>query len=131
MKRLVSALSLLIIAAIILSGCTFARQKINVEGFHEKAENIIPGTTEGKELHYILGSSPNAILPLAEGKTIYLYSFGDGKSLGLNLILFQIQKTNIGFDTGYFVVDEDDIVREKVVSTNSLDVPWQWWAFGD
>jgi hypothetical protein len=131
MKRVIVTIAMCLVLAGILSGCTFARQKINIQGFHEKAESIIPGTTKADELDVILGSPPNAILPIANDNQIYLYSFGQGKTCGLNLILLQIQKTIIGFDTGYFLIDKDKIVKEKVVSTNSTDIPWRWWAFGE
>ncbi|MHC4943752.1 MAG: hypothetical protein ACYTG7_12115 [Planctomycetota bacterium] len=117
--------------AFLLSGCMFARQKINIENFHAKAETIVPGKTKAKELTEILGSQPNAIIDTPEGKKIFAYTFGEAKTKGLTLILFNVRKTNLGIDTAYFFIDKNNVVEEKIISTNSKEIPWEWWAFGD
>lgn len=131
MKNCLRVVPVLLLLPLFLGACTFARQKINVEQFHEKAELVVPGETKADELVDILGSPPNAILPLKEGKKVYVYTFGQGKTKGLTLILFNVSKTNVGIDSGYFFIDRNDTVEEKVISNNSREVPWEWWAFGD
>ena len=91
---------IILLLPLLLGACTFARQKINVEGFHEKAEQIVPGKTKAADLSKILGSPPNAVLPLKDGKKVYVYTFGEGKTAGLTLILFNVSKTNLGIDSG-------------------------------
>ena len=125
-----SGVVILLILPVLLNACIWGRQKINVEGFHEKAELVVAGETRADELTEILGTPPNAILPLKNGKKLYVYTFGDGKTEGFNLILFRIQKTNLGIDSGYFFIDGNNTVEEKIISNNSKDVPWEWWAFG-
>lgn len=131
MKSNFQASAMLIILTLIFSGCVFTRQKINIENFHSKAEQVEAGKTKARELAAILGGPPNAILPMEEGKEVYVYTFGDGKTKGLNLIIFGVTKTNLGLDSAYFFINENKVVEEKIVSTNSKDVPWEWWAFGD
>lgn len=129
-KRSLSIMACLL-PVLCLTGCMWARQKVNIEDFHTKAEAVVEGKTKAGELEGIFGSSPNAIIPQKEGKKVYVYSFGDGKTNGLNLILVNIRKTNLGMDSGYFFIDQNGVVEEKIISSNSKDVPWQWWAFGD
>jgi hypothetical protein len=131
MKPLYPSILVILILAMLLGGCMFARQKINIENFHAKAENIIPGKTKANEMMEILGSPPNAVIDTPGGKKIFAYTFGDGKTKGFTLILFNVRKTNLGIDTAYFFVDQNNVVEEKIISTNSKDVPWEWWAFGD
>ena len=117
-------------AALLLCGCTFARNKINVEDFHAKAESIVVGQTTAQEVIDIIGSPPNGMLQL-RGDKAYVYTFGDAKSGGLNLILFGTQRTNSGIDTAYIFLDQNDVVKQMIVSNHSKDLDWDWWAFGD
>ena len=82
---------ILLTLPVLLNACVWGRQKINVEGFHEKAELVVAGETKADELSGILGSPPNAILPLKEGKKLYVYTFGDGKTEAFNLRGFDLQ----------------------------------------
>jgi len=108
----------------------FVRNKINVENFHAKAEQIIPGTTTAARVIEILGSPPNAILQLRDERA-YVYTFGDAKSGGFNLFVFGSRKTNTGIDSAYFFLDANDVVKRKMISNYSRDLDWDWWAFGD
>ena len=115
---------------ILASGCTFARNKINVEDFHAKAEKIIPGKTTADETVEIIGSQPSAILELKDERA-YVYTFGDGKTGGLNLFIFGSRRTNLGIDSAYFFLDKNNVIKRKMISKNSQDLDWDWWAFGD
>jgi hypothetical protein len=114
-----------------LGACTFARAKINAEDVHEKVGNVQVGQTKAAELETIIGSPPNSIIPLPGGREVQIYNFGDSKTNGLTLILLNISKTNLRFDSAYFFIDATGVVERKSVSNYSKDVPWQWWAFGD
>jgi len=118
------------LGAILLSSCTFARNHVNNPHFPSLANQIKEGTTTSDQLVSTLGG-PNAILPAGEGSEIYLYTFGDGKTGGLNLIILSFQKTNLGVDSGYFVVNKDKVVTRKMVSTHSQQLDWDWWPFSD
>ena len=128
-KRHIPVLAILGLA-FVLSGCQFARSQINIEDFNKKAESIIPGKTTTAEVLEILGSPPSAILQLRNEKA-YVYTFGDSKTGGLNLFIFGTRKTNLGIDSAYFFLDENDVITRKIVSNNSQDLTWDWWAFGD
>lgn len=116
-------------AVLVLCGCTFARVRTNAEDFHEKIASIVPGETTGEELVTILGSEPNATIELWGGRTVYVYTFGDAKTMGLTLLLLNISKTNVGMDAAYFIID-GGVVSRMFVSSYSKDLPWDWWAFG-
>lgn len=131
MKKPILFFVLAILCAILISGCTFARQKINVENFIEKVQAVKAGETNVDDLPGILGSLPNAVVPLPEGKRVYIYTFGDGKTKGLNLLILQINRTNFGLDSGYFFCNADGLITEVIVSNHSKNVHWDWWAFGE
>jgi hypothetical protein len=113
-----------------LPACTFSRVRVNDQDFLEKTEKIILGKTTLLELTDMLGQPINWV-ELPENRRMYIYSYGDSKTAGLTLILFNTLKTNTGFDSAYFVIDtEDKTVVEKYVGTKSKNLPWEFWAFG-
>lgn len=116
---------------IAVSGCTWSRAKVNVEDFHERAARVKVGVTKAADLQGIFGSAPNSILPGKDGGSIYVYNFGDAKTNGLTLIIVNISKTNAGSDSAYFFVNAQGVVERASISTNSEDIPWEWWAFGE
>lgn len=131
MARFLMATGLCIALGMAAGGCTWARQRTNVADFHQKVESVIPGTTRADQLKSILGTEPNTRVNAAGGKTIYVYNFGDAKTKGLTLLLINISKTNVGGDTAYLVVNRQGVVEEMFISSNSKDLPWEFWAFGD
>ncbi len=130
MNRLLIAVALCAALALSAGGCTWARFRTNVEDFYSKADQVIPGRTSGKDLPRILGTPPNVIMDLEGKKQVYVYNFGDAKTAALTLLLLNVSKTNRGDDHAYFIVNAGGVVEEKLISTNSRDLPWQWWAFG-
>ncbi len=129
MRKTLIALPVLL-GALFLASCTFARSHVNNPDFPTVAYQVKEGTTNSDQLLSLLGA-PNAILPAGDGAEVYLYTFGDGKTGGLNLILVNFQKTNLGVDSGYFVVDKNKVVTRKLISTHSQGVEWDWWPFSD
>ena len=120
---------LCLLLCIALTGCMFGRNKINIEEFNAKAAQIETGKTTAKEATEIIGSPPNAILQLGKGERAYVYTFGDAKTGGLNLIVFNTRKTNTGIDSAYFFLDDNDVIVKKIVSNYSDDLDWDWWPF--
>lgn len=125
---LASALGMLVVA---LGGCTFNRAQINQADLTQRMAGVVPGQTTIAEVEAMAGSTATSITPLGGGKLLYAYTFGDSKTAGLMLIILNISKTNAGFDTALFLVDENGVVEWAGVGQNSEDLPWQWWAFGD
>ena len=114
-----------------MTGCTFSRQRINTVNFHEKVQQVVEGQTTADELAATLGSPPQSVLYTDNGKRIYVYSFGDAKTAGLTLIVFNSLKTNMGLDGAMFLIDQNGVVEEFIVSNHSQDIPWEWWAFDE
>ncbi len=112
-------------------GCTFSRQHINTVDFHERIVGIEPGKTTTDDLKQMIGSPPQSILYVEGGERIWVYSFGQAKTAGLTLIVFNTLKSNIGLDSALFLIDENDVVKEYNVSNNSQDLPWEWWPFDE
>ena len=123
--------SLMAAAVLLASGCTIMRQDINTVDFHEKIKNVETGKTTTDELQDMIGSPPQSILYVAGGERIWVYSFGQAKTAGITLIVFNTLKTNIGLDGALFLIDESGVIKEYTVSNNSQALPWEWWPFDE
>jgi hypothetical protein len=117
--------------ALLASGCTFMRHHINTVDFHERIRNVEDGKTTTDELRDMIGSPPQSVLYTGKGERIWVYSFGEAKTAGLTLIVFNTLKTNMGLDGALFLIDENGVVKEHIVSNNSQDLAWEWWPFDE
>jgi hypothetical protein len=115
---------------IALGGCSWGRQQINQADLESRVTGVVPGQTTAAELERMAGGPPTSITPIGQ-KQLYAYTFGDSKSEALTLLIVNIGKTNTGLDTALFLIDENGVVESSRVGTNSKDLPWEWWAFGD
>jgi hypothetical protein len=131
MKRSSSGVAVLTAVVVMaLGGCSWGRQQINQADLETRVARVVPGQTTVAELEELAGGPPTSITPIGQ-KQLYAYTFGDSKSEALTLIIVNIGKTNTGLDTALFLIDENGIVESSRVGTNSKDLPWEWWAFGD
>jgi hypothetical protein len=131
MKR--TSLDCAVLTAVVvmaLGGCSWGRQQINQADLESRVAGVVPGQTTAAELEGLAGGPPTSITPIGQ-KQLYAYTFGDSKSEALTLLIVNIGKTNTGLDTALFLIDENGIVESSRVGTNSKDLPWEWWAFGD
>lgn len=128
-SSLVTALGVVILVSGI-SGCAWNRHQTNQADMLERSAQVVPGQTTAAELEEIAGGPPTSITPIGD-KEAYIYTFGDAKTEALNLILLVISKTNSAIDTAVFLVDENKVVESMKVGTNTEDLPWEFWAFGD
>ena len=112
------------------TGCMANRTQINIADLEQRATAVKPGSTTVAQLEQILGGPATSITPIGE-KLLYVYTYGEGKTMGLALIILNISRTNSAIDTALFLVDENDVVEWMKIGTNSSRVGWQWWAFGD
>lgn len=117
--------------ALMAGGCAFNRAQVNQADLPQRVAGVVPGQTTIAEVEAMAGSTATSITPLGDGKSLYAYTYGDSKTAGLMLIILNISKTNAGFDTALFLVDQNGIVEWAGVGQNSKNLPWQWWAFGD
>jgi len=125
-----SAFALLAFGA---SACTFSRTYINPKTLDlpERVKQVEKGRTTAAELQQILGAPPHSILRAPSGEKVYLYSYGETKTAGLTLVVFNLTKTNSGIDAALFFVDDKDVVTDYTVGDNSRHIHWEWWPFGD
>lgn len=112
-----------------LGGCSWGRQQINQSDLESRAAQVVAGKTTAAELEEAIGT-PTSITPIGRNQ-LYAYTFGDSKTEALNLLIINIGKTNTGLDTALFLIDENSVVQDSRIGTNSKDLPWEWWAFGD
>lgn len=122
-------MSLALGVCVLVTGCAWSRSKLNDENLHLRAQSVREGHTTEAELVKLLGSGPNTIIPMRNGNQVYAYNVGDTKTKGLSLIVLNISKTNVRIDSAYFFINEKGIVEKSSISTNSQEVPWEWWAF--
>jgi hypothetical protein len=127
MMRISLAAAVVVIA---LGGCTWGRQQINQADLERRVAGVVPGQTTVAELEQMAGGPPTSITPIGQ-KQLYAYTYGDSKSEALTLLIINIGKTNTGLDTALFLIDQNGVVESARVGTNSEDLPWEWWAFGD
>lgn len=132
MLRSCASLCLLLLLGLVsVTGCTWSRQRTNITDFHKRVAGVVPGETKAQDLPALLGSPPNNILPIAGGGAVLLYTFGDSKTNGFNILIINLSKTNVGIDSAVFISDAKGIVQEVNVSTNSSNLEWEFWPFGD
>ena len=112
-------------------GCSWSRTVVNDPSTPDRAAAVVPGTTTADELPRILGSEPLSYIEVGDGRRLLVWGYGVSKTEGLNLLVVSFSKTNSGADTAFFLVDKEGVVLRKWVGTNSRDLPWQWWSFGD
>ena len=130
MARFCAVLSLFLLVGVYSTGCTFQRQRTNIKDFYNRVAAVVPGETKTNDVPEILGSPPNNIIPLENGGAILLYTFGDAKTGGFNIIILNFGVSNIGIDSAIFISDAKGIVQEVNVSTNSQELTYDWWPFG-
>ena len=132
MSRLWLALGAVLVFLLLQTGCVWQRGRTNIADLHERIGQVQVGKTTGSDLIRVLGSPPNNIIQTADGGRVYLYVFGDSKTKGFRFPFFlEISKSNIGVDSALFILDKNDVVSFSSASTNSKDLPWEWWAFGE
>ncbi len=120
----------LMLFAMSQSGCAWRRARTNVADMYARVDRVLEGSTTSVQLVEILGSPPNNVIELPGNKTLFLYTFGDQKTEAFSLVLIEISRSNIGVDSALFVL-ENDVVQKMYVSTNSKDLAWQFWPWGD
>ena len=113
------------------SACSWSKTVINEPDFLARADNVVVGQTTRQQLSDLIGGTPLTWIETGDGREVYVYTYGTTKAKGFNMILLGISKANTRIDTAYFVIGKDGVVSNKFVGTNSRDVPWEWWAFGD
>lgn len=119
------------ILLLVVSGCSWQRSRTNVSDLHLRIDRVEAGKTTTAQLFQLLGSPPNNIIALPGGKNVLLYTFGDSKTEAFDLLLVKFAKTNVGIDSALFITDANGVVEEVSVSTNSQDLEWEFWPFGD
>lgn len=127
--RILQTLALLGAAG--LASCTFSRAEINDSNIPNRAKNLEPGKITEEQLIEGIGTPPGQIIFLPDKQRLLIYNYGQSKTKGLTLILFNFLKTNVAVDTAIFLVDANGKVQDAWVGDNSQNVDWEWYPFGD
>lgn len=115
------------------SGCMWSRVRVNEAENNDlilRSQKIQPGQTRNADLLRIMGTAPNTVTPLRDGRQLYAYHVVDSKTKGFSLILISFSKTNSRTDSVFFLVNQSDIV-EAAYRGKPEDVPWEWWPFDE
>jgi hypothetical protein len=115
------------------SGCMWSRVRVNEAENNDlilRSQKIQPGQTRNADLLRIMGTAPNTVTPLRDGRQLYAYHVADSKTKGFSLILISFSKTNSRTDSVFFLVNQSDIV-EAAYRGKPEDVPWEWWPFDE
>jgi len=121
-----------VLGALLLPGCTFSRAEINDSAIPTRVKaDLKKGVTTETQLVASIGTPPGQVILLPNQKRLLVWSYGQSKTEGLTLIVFNSLKTNVAVDTAIFLVGASGVVEEAWVGDNCEDVPWEWWAFGD
>ena len=121
----------MVVAGLLAGGCAWSRVEINDGQTYAKSRAVRPGKTTTAQLEAIMGSAPNTVMPVKDGRQLFIYNFGDSKTEEFNLILVRFAKTNARLDTAYFMIGKNGVVEHVSVSNNSQRVPWEWVPFGN
>ena len=125
------ALTLALLAALV-TGCTFARAEINDPTLPERLrEGLVVGQTTEDELIGAIGTPPGTIILLKDRERLLIYNYGQSRTKGFTLLIFNAAKTNVAVDSAVFLIGSDGTVKEAWIGDNSEDVPFEWWPFGD
>ncbi|RKY19644.1 MAG: hypothetical protein DRQ55_10150 [Planctomycetota bacterium] len=129
-----SRFGLTLMASLLLlttGGCSWGRQRVNVEGMHARAEALRPGVSTQEHVLAAMGTHPNRVMDLKNDKEAWVYIFGDGKTEGFNMFIVAFQKSNIGLDTAMLTFDANGVLEDMWISNNSQELEWELWPFGD
>lgn len=130
-RVMIRALTLAAIAALATS-CTFARAEINDPTLPQRlAEGLVIGETTEDELIEAIGTPPGQIILLKDRERLLIYNYGQSRTKGFTLIIFNAAKTNVAVDSAVFLIGSNGRVKEAWIGDNSEDVPFEWWPFGD
>ena len=130
LRSVVGRCALVLLLLFSVGGCAWQRGRTNIADLHNRVDQVQPGTTTSAQLLNILGSPPNNIIALPEGRSILLYTFGDSKTNAFDIIFLRFAKTNVGIDSALFTM-KDGVVESTSIGTNSRDLAWEFWPFGD
>jgi len=115
------------------SGCMWSRVRMNDAEANDmviRSQKIQPGQTSNAELLRIMGTAPNTVTPLRDGRQLYAYHVADSKTKGFSLILVSFSKTNSRTDSVFFLVNQSGVV-EAAYRGKPENVPWEWWPFDE
>ena len=125
------ALTLVLLVALV-PACTFARAEINDPTLPQRVrEHLELGRTTEDQLIEAIGTPPGSIILLKDKERLLIYNYGQSRTKGFTMIIFNTAKTNVAVDTAVFLIGSDGRVKEAWVGDNSEDMPFEWWPFGD
>ncbi len=113
----------------LFSGCIWNRAKVNDANVVHRAATIVIGETHASELPQLMGTAPTSMIPLRDGRIVYVFAYGDAKTEGFTLVLFTMTKTNSVFSAIYVLTDANGIVQ-GIHRSPELEPEWETWPFG-
>ena len=121
---------MIVLLAVLLQGCMWNRMRINNPDIAQRAAAIKVGETRGVDVPRILDAQPTMRMP-GKDRIMYGYTYGDGKTGGLMLILFNFTRTSTVAETLYVEVNAANDVVSGLYIPPTRELPWRFWPFGD
>lgn len=115
------------------SGCMWSRVRMNEAENNDmvlRSQKVQPGQTRNADLLRIMGTAPNTVTPLRDGRQLYAYHVADSKTEGFSLILVTFAKTNSRTDSVFFLMSPNGVV-EAAYRGKPENIPWEWWPFDE
>ena len=119
-----------VLAVLLLQGCMWNRMRINDPDIAQRAAEIKVGETCGADVPRILGAQPTMRMP-GKDRLMYGYTYGDGKTGGLMLILFNFTRTSTVAETLYVEVNSETDIVTGLYIPPERELSWRFWPFGD
>lgn len=127
MKRILMLIPVLA-GTLLVEGCMWSRMRINDPSVAERARVIRPGITRADQVADIIGAQPTLRMPQKD-YTLFGYTYGDTKSNGLILILFNFTRSTTMTDTLYIETDNETGLVSHVYFPKHHEVDWRFWPF--
>jgi len=117
---------LLLLPAILLTGCVASRFTDNEPFDPEVIESFVPGTTTAAQVTDALGP-PVRVVEL-DVRSAYLYEFSNSKTTGLVLLIVNFVNSDSRFDRVWFFFDSRDVLTHSGAQLSAhrarFAMPW-------
>jgi predicted small secreted protein len=126
--RVVRALSLVAVAAVLVQGCAFNRGTIGEDISPVAIAKIKKGASTKTEVLSLLGA-PDRLLQL-NGRDVFQYYRYDAKAGSLLLIVVNFSRLSLKSDDLFVILNREGLVEDVIYSSRTEGMEFRFWPFG-